>query len=141
MKHQTLSVLFYLNKAKTNQKGVCPIYYRITYLKKRKEFSTGQFVNPKYWNSKKQLVESKDLNSEFINAQLLLITQKLNHTYLSLQLKDSEFTVSEIIDIYTARIIKKEENIISYFKAFLLKLKALIRKPQQCFFIMEFQWK
>lgn len=128
MKHQTLSVLFYLNKAKTNQKGVCPIYCRVTYLQKRQQFSTGQFVNPKQWNSKKQLIESKDLNSEFINAQLSLITQKLNHTYLSLQLKDSEFTVSDIIDIYTGRIIKKEENVISYFKAFLLKLKALIGK-------------
>jgi len=57
MKQQTMKILFYLNKSKTNQKGVCPIYCRITFLKKRKEFSTGQFVNPKYWNSKKQIFE------------------------------------------------------------------------------------
>jgi integrase/recombinase XerD len=56
MKQQTMTVLFYLNKAKTNQKGVCPIYCRITFLKKRKQFSTGQFVNPKHWSSKSQSV-------------------------------------------------------------------------------------
>ena len=54
MKQQKMTVLFYLNKAKTNQKGVCPIYCRITYNKSRKEFSTGLFINPSIWDSKQQ---------------------------------------------------------------------------------------
>lgn len=128
MKHQTLTVLFYLNKAKTNQKGLCPIYCRITFHQIRKQFSTGQFVNLKNWNAKKQKVESKDSNAEFINAQLLLILQKLNSAYLSLQLKGQEFSVSDILDNYAGRKIKKEENVISYFKSYLSKLKKLVGK-------------
>lgn len=47
------------NHAKTNQKGTCPIYCKITINKKRKQFLTGNSINPKDWNSKKQLAESK----------------------------------------------------------------------------------
>jgi hypothetical protein len=46
MIQKNLIVMFYLNRAKTNQKGICPIYCRITYLKKRKQFSTREFINP-----------------------------------------------------------------------------------------------
>ena len=81
MKQQTMSILFYLNKAKTNQKGVCPIYCRITFLKKRKQFSTGQFVIPKQWNSKIQMVSLKDPNNNFINSQFAFIAQKINKSF------------------------------------------------------------
>ncbi|MEO9662919.1 MAG: Arm DNA-binding domain-containing protein, partial [Maribacter dokdonensis] len=50
MNQNNLSVLFLLKKDKTNQKGTCPIYCRITYLKKRKQFSIGEFINPLEWN-------------------------------------------------------------------------------------------
>lgn len=122
MKSKKLSVLFVIKQSKQNKRGLCPINFRLTYNKKRNEFSTGQFVAPKYWNAKKQLVSPKDPNNEFINAQLALITQKLNNTYLSLQLKESEFTVSDIMDIYFGRTVKKEENVYSYYKSFLLGL-------------------
>lgn len=128
MKSKKLSVLFVIKQSKQNKRGLCPINFRLTYNKKRNEFSTGQFVAPKYWNAKKQLVSPKDPNNEFINAQLALITQKLNNTYLSLQLKESEFTVSDIMDIYFGRTVKKEENVYSYYKSFLLGLEGLIGK-------------
>lgn len=108
-----MSVLFYLNKAKTNQKGVCPIYCRVTYLQQRKQFSTGQFVNPNSWNSKKQIVESSDVDSTFIKAELSVISQKLKTAQLTLQLKGLDFNVAEIIDVYFGRIIKKEESVYS----------------------------
>ncbi|MFT5243071.1 MAG: integrase/recombinase XerD [Glaciecola sp.] len=107
MKQQTMTVLFYLNKAKTNQKGVCPIYCRITFLKKRKQFSTGQFVNPQHWNSKAQSVSIKDVNCNHINGQLSLIAQKTNNTYLKLQLQQVEFNVGDISNLYFGRGRKK----------------------------------
>ena len=128
MKNQIMSILFYLNKAKTNQRGVCPIYCRITYLKKRREFSTGQFVNPKHWNPKKQKVEFSYENSEYVNSELLLITQKLNHTYLTIKLKDAEFEVFDILDLYFGRSFKKEDNVINAFKRYLNQLEKLIGK-------------
>ena len=87
MKQKTMTVLFYLNKAKTNQKGVCPIYCRITFLKKRKQFSTGQFINPVHWNSKTQRASIKEVNSNFINGVLSIIRQNINNAYLRLQLE------------------------------------------------------
>ena len=49
-----ISILFVLQKVKTNKKGLCPLKCRLTYLKKRKEFSTGIFINPEHWDSGKQ---------------------------------------------------------------------------------------
>ncbi|WP_339663168.1 Arm DNA-binding domain-containing protein [uncultured Polaribacter sp.] len=51
MNNFKLSILFVLQKIKTNKKGQCPIKCRITFLKSRKEFSTGIFINPDYWGS------------------------------------------------------------------------------------------
>ena len=128
MKHQIMSVLFYLNKAKTNQKGVCPIYCRVTFLQKRQQFSTGQFVNPTAWHPKKQLVELKAENASIINAELSIIFQKLKTVHLKLQLKSSDFNVADIMDVYFGRTVKKEENVYSYYKSFLLDLEGLIGK-------------
>ena len=46
-----------INKSKVNSKGLCGITCRLTYLKQRKQFSTGQFINPTNWNSKQQFVK------------------------------------------------------------------------------------
>ncbi|MGJ8715670.1 MAG: hypothetical protein ACSHXG_11245 [Maribacter stanieri] len=53
MNQKNLIILFYLNRAKTNQKGLCPIYCRLTYALKRKQFSTGQMMKelPSFLNS------------------------------------------------------------------------------------------
>jgi integrase/recombinase XerD len=128
MKQQTMIVLFYLNKAKTNQKGVCPIYCRITFLKKRKQFSTGQFVNPKHWNSKAQRVLSKDVNCNYINGQLSLIAQKINNTYLKLQLQQIEFNVGDISNLYFGWGRMKEDTLVSYYNKYLAKISKLIGK-------------
>ena len=128
MKQQTMKVLFYLNKAKTNQKGVCPIYCRITFLKKRKQFSTGQFVNPKHWNSKTQRVSIKEVNCDFINGVLSIIKQNINNTYLRLQLQQDKYGVEDISNLYFGRIGKKEDTLISYYNKYLAKIKKLIGK-------------
>ena len=128
MKNEVMSVLFYLNKAKTNQKGVCPIYCRITYLKKRKEFSTGQFVNPKHWNSKTQRVTSKNENCNFLNGTLSLIKQNANNTYLKLQLQNIEFTVGDITNLYFGKGREREELLVNYYNGYLSKIKKLVGK-------------
>ena len=128
MKQQTMTVLFYLNKAKTNQKDVCPIYCRITYLKKRKQFSTGQFVNPKNWYSKTQKVTSKDLNCDFLNGALSLIKQNINNSCLKLQLQQEEYSVEDISNLYFGRERKKEDSLVSYYNKYLAKIKKLIGK-------------
>tara|TARA_R110000868_G_scaffold82956_2_gene233999 strand:- start:627 stop:1838 length:1212 start_codon:yes stop_codon:yes gene_type:complete len=128
MNQESLSVLFYLNKAKTNQRGICPLYCRITFKKKRKQFSTGFFVNPNNWNSKKQMVKEQNETSDIINAQLLLISQKIQNAFLFLKVQNLEFNVDEILDMYLNKKIKKEGNVVSYFKRYLAVQSKLINK-------------
>ena len=128
MKQKTMTVLFYLNKAKTNQKGVCPIYCRITFLKKRKQFSTGQFINPVHWNSKTQRASIKEVNSDFINGVLTIIRQNINNAYLRLQLEEDKFEVEDISNLYFGRNGNKEDTLISYYNKYLAKIKRLIGK-------------
>ncbi len=52
-----LNILFTINNYKVNSKGLCAITGRLTYLKVRKQFSIGLFINPNNWNSKQQLVK------------------------------------------------------------------------------------
>jgi integrase len=128
MKQKTMTVLFYLNKAKTNQKGVCPIYCRITFLKKRKQFSTGQFINPVHWNSKTQRASIKEVNSDFINGVLSIIRQNINNAYLRLQLEQDQYEVEDISNLYFGRNGKKEDTLVSYYNKYLAKIKRLIGK-------------
>lgn len=67
MKNQSLSILFVIKLNKKNKKGLCPLNVRITYLKKRKEASSGIMVNPLQWHSKQQKITSKTFNfNEFL---------------------------------------------------------------------------
>jgi len=128
MKTESLSVLFYTNKAKTNQKGYCSIYCRITINKRRKQFSTGNSINPKDWNSKKQLAESKQIDYKVLNGQLSLIKQKINNIYFKLQIENVTIKVDDIIDTFFQKPSKKEDSVISYLNKDLEKLKKLIGK-------------
>jgi len=104
-----LNILYTINKYKINSKGLCAITCRITYLKVRKQFSTGLFINPNFWHSKKQqLVKPPEPDAEFINAQLSLIKTKLNQAFLFLQVKGTAFTVGNIYIQYRGETIKNK---------------------------------
>ncbi|GAB3713925.1 phage integrase SAM-like domain-containing protein [Flavobacterium koreense] len=128
MHQEKISILFVINQAKTNQKGICPIYCRITINKERKQFSTGNSINPKDWNSKKQLAESKQIDYTVLNGQLSLIKQKINNIYFKLQIENETIKVENIIDSYFQKPSKKEDSVISYLNKDLEKLKKLIGK-------------
>ena len=52
-----LSIRFYIDNSKINKQGKSALKSRLTFRKQRKEFSTGQFINPTNWQSKQQLVK------------------------------------------------------------------------------------
>ena len=95
-----LSIRFYLDTSKLNKQGKCAIKCRLTFQKKRKEFSTGLFINPSNWNSKQQLVKPPEPDSEYINSQLSLIKTKINRAFLMLQVKEERFSVNDIYSLY-----------------------------------------
>jgi integrase/recombinase XerD len=81
MNNFKLSVLFVLQKIKMNKKGQCPIKCRITFLKSRKEFSTGIFINPDYWDSGKQKTSHQSTGNTLLNNKLSLIHQQINKAF------------------------------------------------------------
>ncbi|MBP0905600.1 tyrosine-type recombinase/integrase [Mariniflexile gromovii] len=121
-----INILFITNKQKVNSKGLCPIMCRLTYNKNRKTFSTGQFINPNNWDSKKQIVKPPELDLDTINNQLSLIKTKLNKAFLLLQVKDEFFSLEDIYSLYLGKKTQKEYNVVEYFEMYLNKLKTLV---------------
>ena len=123
-----LNILFVINRCKVNSKGICSLQCRLTYNKNRKTFSTGLFVNPDYWNSKKQKVLKDAEQSEFITTQLSLIKTNLNQAFLMLQIQKKSFDVDDIFKIYNGENLIEDTKIVEYFKVFLKKLEKLVGK-------------
>ena len=65
-----INIRFILLINRLNAENKAPIICRLTFLKRRKQFSTGLFINPSTWNSKQQEAESPDSNSDYINSQM-----------------------------------------------------------------------
>ena len=120
------TITYLLYKAKTNSRGLCPIRCRVTYLKKRKEFSSGIFINPSFWNSKKQQAEPPEPDLDYINTQLSLIRQDLNQAFLFLQVKGTPFTVLDIYQQYKGETPKDELGVIEVYKLHNDRIKKLI---------------
>ena len=126
MTNQHLSILFVTKPNKINKKGMCPLNVRITYLKKRKEASSGIMVNPKFWDSKQQKVTLKSNAGEQINQQLELQATAIRKAFLKLQLETRDFTVDQIWDLFLGKTEKRHEYVITYFEKFLTKQSKLL---------------
>lgn len=126
MHQEKVSILFLIMGNRINQKGLCPLVCRITINKKKKQFSTGLFVNPHYWESKHQKVNTKDFNYKYINAQIERIQVKLYNIVLFFQLQGMECSLDNILKEYKGIPIKKEEYILSYYKKYLARTKKLV---------------
>ena len=126
MKNHIIKILFLLTKNRLNREGKSAIKCRITYNYKRKEFSTGLFINPDHWNSKQQLVKPPEPNADILNSQLSLIKTKINRAFLMLLVKETNFTVEDIYSTYKGKKRTKEYNTIEFFNRYLDKLKRLV---------------
>ena len=122
-----LIILFFLQKNRMNKKGHCPIRCRITYTKKRKEFSTGLFINPDYWSSKKQKAFIPDDNN-FLNNQLSLIKQQINQAFLFLQVNNESFDVNDIYMQFKGESIKENKTLLEVFRIHNNRMEKLIGK-------------
>jgi hypothetical protein len=103
-----------------------PLVCRITFKKKRKQFSTGLSINPSNWNSKQQLVEPPEPDIEYINTQLSLIRQNLNQAFLFLQVKGTPFTVLDIYNQYKGETPKDEVGVMEAYRLHSDRIKKLI---------------
>ena len=103
-----------------------PLLCRLTFNKERKEFASGLFINPDYWNIQQQEVLETFENSNYINTQLSLIRQKLHQAFLFLQVQEIDFDVNDIYHQYKGELPKKQMILLRVFKLHNEKMKTLI---------------
>lgn len=119
-------ITFILSKNRLNAIGKCSIRCRITYLKKRSEFSTGLFINPNHWHSKQQIAKPPNDENKYINNQLSLIKNKINQAFLLLQIQEIDFIVNDIYNQYKGKPTIQNIGLVFYYNEYLLKYKKLI---------------
>jgi integrase/recombinase XerD len=121
-----LSILFVLQKVKTNKKGECPLRCRLTFSKNRREFSTGIFINPDNWDSGKQKAIPTNKENTILNNKVSLIRQQIDKAFLMLQILPNEFDVDDIFRKYKGEDSKEEITILGAYDLHNDKTKKLI---------------
>ncbi len=123
-----LTILYVIYKSRKRKDNNAPISCRITYLNKRKEFTTGFYVNPDNWDSKNQLVKPPEIEHYFINTQLSLIKSQINQAFLFLQVNQLNFVVEDVFRQFKGEVVKADVGVYGVYILFLKYLKKLIGK-------------
>ena len=126
MNNFKLAVLFFLQRNRINKMGKCPLRCRLTFLKSRKEFSTGIFINPDYWDSGKQKALPENQENNLLNNKLSLIHQQIDKAFLMLQILPNDFDVDDIYRKYKGEDSKEEITILGAYDLHNEKTEKLI---------------
>ena len=121
-----LKILFVISPSRINKKGLVPLFCRLTFMSKRKQFATGLFIKPDDWDSKRQIAHPPNDQNTFINNEMSLIKTKLIQAFLLLQVKENSFTAEDIYKTFKGEKIQKEYNVIEFYKHYLNRLKTLV---------------
>lgn len=121
-----ITILYVISKSRINKKGMVPIICRITYLGNRKQFATGQFINPNHWYSKYQLAKPPNDENNNINTQLSLIKSKINRAFLLLQVKEDEFSVDDIYNQFVGKRTASERTLLDAFDYHINRMQQLV---------------
>ena len=121
-----ITILCVISKSRINKKGMVPIICRITYLGKRKQFATGQFINPNHWFSKFQLAKPPNDENNHINTQLSLIKSKINRAFLLLQVKDDEFSAADVYNQFVGKRTASERILLDAFDYHINRIQQLV---------------
>lgn len=77
----TFAILFYIDRSKTNEDGLCVIRCRITCNGTSSSFSTQLQTSPDEWLARKGCIKATTGNSSGINLQLNSIEECLHSLY------------------------------------------------------------
>lgn len=126
MSIHNISILFVIAQNRERMDSKVPLFCRITYLKKRKQFATGIFINPKNWDTKNQKIKPPEEDYKNYNSTISLIKSKTNQAFLMLLAQDTTFTVEDIYNHYLGKPAVRTLGIIAYYKEYLEKNNKLI---------------
>ncbi|NMH23879.1 site-specific integrase [Flavobacterium solisilvae] len=123
----SVSILFYIKRAKVNNLGVCPIYTRVTVNAKRFEFSTNKYINPDKWSSEGSKVKGTNEEARTINSHLDYLKNQVLEAEKKLFKKDISIT-SENLKNELFGFSETKRMLVPIFQDHNNKIKELVGK-------------
>lgn len=121
----TISVLFYLKRAKVNAAGLVPIYQRTTVNGERIDISSGQFIDSEKWNDDAAKMKGNSIEARTVNDQLEHLRIKVYEAQKKLVQKDIEVTAENLKNVLYGRK-ERPRLLIPIFQDHNNKVKSLV---------------
>jgi integrase/recombinase XerD len=109
--HRDMASIKVVLRRKPNAKGEFPIVVRITKNRKASYLSTGQYLEEKFWDEKKQRVRKSHSNAAWLNNFILQKLAEANDKLLELESKSKVVTAKNV-----TTEIKSENQSGSFFE-------------------------
>lgn len=119
--NQTFSILFWLNKAKANSKGLVPIWARITIDGKRAECSIKKQIHPNLWDADGNRAKGKSDDVKSINNYLVMVQAELTKHY-NILLSTKDFVTAEDVKNSYKGIKEEKKTFLELFTLYNQKL-------------------
>jgi len=111
----TFSVLFFIDRSKANEKGLCLIRCRISCNGKTASFSTKQQTAPEDWNIQRARVKASSPTAQGINNTLNAIEQGLNALYERI-LREEQYITAKYLKEQFLRKEKPQQSILELYQ-------------------------
>ena len=121
----TISILFYLKRAKANAQGLAPIFQRITINGKRLDNSTGKYVDPSKWSADMSKMKGNSEEARLINAHLENLKTKILIAEKDLYKKDIPVNLESLKNILNGTH-ERQRFLIPIFQEHNIKIKELL---------------
>lgn len=122
---KNLNILFYLRRDKEDDKGMVPIYCRISVNGKRSELSLKRYVDPSKWISGKEQVSGTKEESKSINAHIASVRLNLYNHINDMERQNLPITPQSIKSAYLG-IKEKSFSLVDVFTEHNEKVKSLV---------------
>jgi len=113
-RRSTFTVLFYVNRDKVKQNGLCPVMGRITIDTKVAQFSTKADVNSTLWNTKTGRAIGKSSQAILVNRAIDRLTQEINKFYTEMVDKQG-YVTAELVKNALYGIGRKQDMLLKLF--------------------------
>ncbi|MFN7676643.1 site-specific integrase [Flavobacterium sp.] len=121
----TISILFYLKRAKANAQGLAPIFQRITINGRRLDNSTGKFVDPTKWHPEMSKMRGNAEEARLINGHLDNLRTKILIAEKELNKKDIPVNLETLKNMLLGTK-ERQRLIVPIFEEHNNKIKELL---------------
>lgn len=112
----TFSVLFYIDRSKTNKQSKCVIRCRITCNGTSSSFSTGLCTSPNDWLARKARIKEGANRANLVNLQLNSMDERL-HTLYELTLREENYVTAEYLKEQYLRQTKPIPTLVELYQS------------------------